>query len=457
MPAEPERSAEIELARSVVARAVAAGATQAEATYTITDRFSTEARGDGIDKLEQSVARGVILRVFVDGAKAALATTDLSDGGLETFVRETVDAARFVAPDEHAGLPVDSLPPVGARRVTSSDDGELEMFADDVRARSPESKIEAVIALEKAIRASDPRIVNSSGSRVADTTVTLALANSLGFAGSYRASQVSIGTSPIAEDGATKRTASYGSAARSYAGLEAVDAIAMKAARRAVGAIGSRKPETMRVPVIFERDAAAGVLADIFAAVNAANVAVGNSFFAQRVGERVGSDAVTIVDDGRLPRGLGTSPFDGEGVPTRRTIVVENGVLRSFLFDTYYARRLSAASTGNAAGGGIGPNNFYLVPGTGSLEDLIAATPRGVLVLDTIGFSTESVTGTYSRGARGFAIEHGALAYPIDEFTIAGNLIEMLGAIDAIAADIVFDQAIVSPSFRVAEMTVAGS
>lgn len=457
MPAEPERAVEIEIARGIVARAIAAGATQAEATYTVTDRFSTEARGTGLDKLEQSVARGVTLRVFVDGAKAALATTDLSDRGLETFVRETVDAARFVAPDENAGLPERSAQTIAGEVATPHGDAALEMFADDVRARAPEAKIEAVIALERAIRASDSRIVNSSGSRIADTTVTLALANSLGFAGSYRASQVSIGTSPIAEDGATKRTASYGSAARSYAQLESIDAIAAKAARRAVGAIGARKPETMRVPVIFERDVAAAVLADIFAAVNAANVAVGNSFFAEKIGERIGSEAVTIVDDGRLPRGLGTSPFDGEGVPTRRTIVVENGVLRSFLFDTYYARRLSAASTGNAAGGGIGPNNFYLVPGVGSLDDLIAATPHGVLVLDTIGFSTESVTGTYSRGARGFAIENGALAYPIDEFTIAGNLIEMLGAIDAIAADLVFDQAIVSPSFRVAEMTVAGT
>ena len=266
-----------------------------------------------------------------------------------------------------------------------------------------------------------------------------------------------LSTSPIAADGENKRIGSYGTAARSYAGTFDVATIAERAVARAVAGIGSRKPATMRAPVIFERDVASMVLGDLFTAISAANVAVGNSFLVDRIGERVGSDLATIVDDGRLPSGLGTSPFDSEGVPTRRTVVFERGTLRTFLYDSYYARRLGAASTANAAGGGIGPNNFYLVPGERSLEALIASTARGVFVTDTIGFSTESVTGTYSRGARGFAIENGELAYPIDEFTIAGNLATMLAAVDAVANDLVFDQSIVSPSFRVAEMTVSGT
>jgi PmbA protein len=195
----------------------------------------------------------------------------------------------------------------------------------------------------------------------------------------------------------------------------------------------------------------------VFAAINAANVAIGNSFLLGRVGERVGSDLVTIVDDGLLPRGLGTSPFDAEGVPTRKTVVFDRGTLRTFLYDTYYGRKLGATTTANSSGNGIGPNNFYLVPGDRTLEELIAATPRGVLVMDTIGFATESVTGTYSRGARGFMIENGEVAYPIDEFTIAGNLSAMLAAVDAVANDLRFDAAIVAPSFRVAEMTISGN
>lgn len=432
-----------------VEEALAAGATQADATSSIVDRFSTEARGATIVKLEQATSRAVTVRAFADGAKATLSTTDLSTDGLRALVRDVVDAARFVARDPLAGLPdrTEAPPP--------SD--PLELYFDDVRARSPEAKIDDARGLEAATRAFDERISNSGGSRASDAVATIALANSHGFRGSYRTSSVVRSTSPIAQDGDNKRNASYGSAARSYADVESVGLVATTAARRAVAMCGARKPETMRVPVIFERDVAAAVLGDIFSSLSAANVTIGNSFLAGRVGERVGSELVTIVDDGLLPRGLGTSPFDAEGVPTRKTVVFERGTLLTFLYDTYYARKLGAATTANSSGSGIGPNNFYLVPGERTLDELIAATPRGVLVLDTIGFATESVTGTYSRGARGFLIENGEVAYPIDEFTIAGNLATMLGAVDAVANDLRFDGSIVSPSFRVAEMTVSGN
>ncbi len=442
--------ADLELARRVVALALEAGATQADATATVTEKFSVEARGTEVEKLEQSVGRGLVLRAFVDGAKATLSTSDLSPDGLRGFVRETVDGARFVAQDPHGGLP-DYV------AYDASGDAELGLYEDDVRTRSAERKIADALEIERAIRSSDARIVNSSGSQVVDSIATVSLANSHGFAGSYRVSSAMLATTPIAADGDAKRTGSYGTAARSYAATFDVETLARRAVARALGGIGARKPATMRVPVIFERDVASMILGDVFTAINAASVAVGNSFLRDRIGERVGSDLATIVDDGRLAGGLGTSPFDSEGVPTRRTVVFEGGTLKTFLYDTYYARRLGAASTGNAAGGGIGPNNFYLLPGKESLEALIARTPRGVLVTDTIGFSTESVTGTYSRGARGFAIEDGELAYPIDEFTIAGNLAEMLAAIDGVADDLVFDQSIVSPAFRVGEMTVSGT
>jgi PmbA protein len=429
--------------------ALEAGATQAEATSSVVERFSTEARDATIVKLEQSTGRSLTVRAFADGAKATLSTTDLSGDGLRALVQEVVDAARFVARDPLAGLPdrVDTPPP----------SEPLELYFDDVRARPPEAKIDDARELEATARAHDPRISNSGGSRVNDAITTIALANSRGFRGAYRTSTVVRSTSPIAQDGDMKRNASYGSAARSYADVESSRHVATVAARRAVAMCGASKPGTMRVPVIFERDVAAAVLGDIFTSISAANVAVGNSFLAGRVGERIGSDLVTIVDDGLLPRGLGSSPFDAEGVPPRKTVVFERGTLRTFLYDTYYGRKLGAATTGNSSGNGIGPNNFYLLPGERTLEELIAATPRGVLILDTIGFATESVTGTYSRGARGFVIENGEIAYPIDEFTIAGNLATMLGAVDAIANDLRFDGAIVSPSFRVAEMTVSGN
>jgi PmbA protein len=438
----------LELADTAVELALAAGAGDAEATCRIVTRFSAQARDREIEKLERSTSRFLALRVFVDGAKATLSTNDFAPEAMREFVREAVAMAAHVAPDPLAGLPDEVLAPSGE---------DLEIFAEDVEARDPEAKIDDALLLERTAREFDARIVNSRGSRAADSSASTALANSRGFRGSYRSTTVSRGSSPIAADGTRKRIASYGTSARGYAGVESVASIARTAAQRAVESIGARKPDSMRCPVIFERDVASALLGDLFNSVSARNVAIGNSFLVGKVGERIGSELVTIRDDGRLPGGLGTSPFDAEGIPSQRTLVFERGVLRSYLFDTYYGRKLGARSTGNSAGDGIGPNNFYLEPGTASLEELIASTAHGVLVLDTIGFATEYVSGTYSRGARGFLIEAGALSTPLDEFTIAGNIATILKGIDAVGNDLRFDAAVVSPSFRVAEMTVSGN
>jgi PmbA protein len=446
---DAKQASALDNAAWAVQTALAEGAQDAEATCVVAERFSAEARDQVLTKLEQSTGRSLTLRVFVNGAKATLSTNDCDGEGLRAFVRETVDAARHVASDPLAGLPDQTHPAECAE--------DLDLFSPDVRERAAEAKIGDARAMESCIRAYDPRILNSSGSSVDDASATIALANSRDFHGEYRSTNVSMGTSPIAQDGKDKRRGSYGTAARSYASLESSQEVARTAARRAIDMCGARKPSTMRVPVIFDRDVAALILVDIFKSLSAANIVTGNSFLIDKIGEKIGSDLVTIVDDGRLPRGLGSSPFDSEGVPTRRTVVFERGVLKTYLYDTYYARKLGAVTTGNASGGGVGPNNFFLEPGRGSRAELIASTPRGVLVLDTIGFASESVTGTYSRGARGFMIENGELAYPIEEFTIAGNFATMLAAVDGVANDLRFDAAVVSPSFRVAEMTISGN
>ena len=442
------RDQALALAAHAVACAVEHGASGAEATLTINDRFGAEARGGELTKLEQSRTRSLTMRTFAGQRRATMASTDLTHDGIRALAKRIVAAAAFVGEDRHAGLPES----VGA----ADDDTALEMVAADVAAREPQAKIDDVLELERAIRRADARIDNSRGSHTADSQATIALVNSLGFRGAYRMTSVSRSTSPVARDGDTLRIGSYGTAARGYTGLESVAAVARQAAKRALDLCGAHRPATLRVPVIFERDVAGAVLGDLFNAVNAANVAVSNSYLADAVGETIGSKLVTIVDDGRLPGGLGTSPFDAEGTPTRMTTVFERGVLKSFLYDTYYARRLGAQSTGNASGGGIGVNNFYLYAGDQSLDEIIAATPRGVLVYDTIGFATEYASGTYSRGARGMWIENGELADPVDQVTIASNFRARLAGIDAVADDLRFDSGIVAPSFRVAEMTISG-
>lgn len=439
----------IALAQDAVRAALEAGATQAEAAISVADRFSCEARGATVTKLEQSTGRSMHVRVFVDGRKSTLSTSDFTPGAMREGVRRAVAQARFVAEDDYARLP-----------DTESADGnahdDLDLFSQDVADRDAAEKIGETLELERSIREADSRIDNSNGSHVGDTASTHVLVNSNGFAGAYRSTRVHRSTSPVAGDGGNKRTGSYGTAARRLADLEEAQMVARKAVDRTVGLFGARKPQTARVPVVFERDVAASVLSDILSALSAANVAVGNSWLAERVGETIGSKLVTIIDDGTMPGLLGSAPFDGEGVPTRRTTVFENGALRSFLYDSYYARKLGARTTGNSTGGGIGPNNFYLEPGKGTLNDLIAATGRGVLVMDTIGFATEYASGTYSRGARGFWIENGEIAYPIEEFTIASTFPAMLAGLDAVAGDLIFDGAVTAPSFRVAEMTLSG-
>ncbi|MBV8067231.1 MAG: TldD/PmbA family protein [Candidatus Eremiobacteraeota bacterium] len=442
-----DESRGIALAGKVLALATTAGARSAEVSVSIAHRFHAEARDTVVARLERSTSRSLFLRVFRDGRKATLSTSDFSDSGLRHAVERAVAQADFVAADQNAGLP----------DVTGSDDFDLRLADSQLAQRESAEKVDEALALEQLIRAADARVANSSGSHYSDVAAVTALANSNGFAAAYEWTRAGRSTGPVALDGDTKRTAHYGTAGRHLADLEPAGSVAATAVRRAVDLFGARKPPTMRVPVIFERDVAASILDDLFAAVSAANVAVGNSWLSGQIGNRVGSDLVSVTDDGRIPKGLGSSPFDGEGVATQRTTIFEKGVLRSFLYDSYYARKLGAATTGNSTGGGVGPSNFYLEPGSSSLAELIAATPLGVLVMDTIGFATEHASGTYSRGARGFFIEGGELAYPIDEFTIAGQYAAMLAGVDAVANDLRFDASVVSPSFRVAEMTVSGN
>lgn len=438
----------ISAARDAVDIAMKRGAACAEAVASLGSRFSVEARDVTVTKLERSIGKALTLRVFVEGGrKASLSTADFSHQALDVAVARAIAQAAVVGADPHAGLPDE----------TSADVPDLALYDPAIAMRDDADGIDDALAMEREMRASDARIDNSNGSHYSSSVSTHALANSNGFSGVYSTTRAGRSTSPVATDGEHKRTAHYGTSARHLSDMESCGQVARMAARRAVEMFGAGKPTTMRVPVIFERDVAAAILHDIFSAANAANVAVGNSWLSGRVGERIGSQKVTIVDDGRLSGKLGSSPFDSEGVATRRTVVVERGILRTFLYDTYYARTLGATSTGNASGGGIGPNNFYLESGTGSLDDLIAATSNGVLVLDTIGFATEHATGTFSRGARGFRIEGGELVGPIEEFTIAASLPEVLSGIDATAGDLRFDGAIVSPSFRVAQMQVSGS
>ncbi|MHB8461168.1 MAG: TldD/PmbA family protein [Vulcanimicrobiaceae bacterium] len=444
------RKADAALERAVdaVQRAQARGADQAEAEVTTARRFSAEARGERITSLERSDTSTLTLRVMCNGRRATLSTTEVDPAQLDAIVERAVRVAEYVDIDPLLGLP----------DAFAQDNGEaLQLFDRAVDERADDDRLSDALEMERALRQADRRIVDGGSSYYGDATIGVALANSVGFARAYTATRASRSASPLALDGQTKRTAHFGTAARYLDALDTCTSVAKMAARRATELFGARKAPTGTMSVIFERDVAAAVLGDLFSACSAANVAIGNSWLADKIGECIGSPLVQITDNGRIPRALGSSPFDAQGVATQETVVLENGIMRSFLSNTYYGRKLGIASTGNASGGGVGPTTFALAIGTSTLDDLIASTKRGILVLDIIGFAHEYASGSYSRGARGLYIENGEIAYPVEEFTIASEMGHMLMGIDAVADDLIYDASIVSPSFRIHEMSIGGA
>jgi PmbA protein len=251
------------------------------------------------------------------------------------------------------------------------------------------------------------------------------------------------------------------SVARSLNRLESPEHVGKIAADRALRRLGARKVKTQQVPVIFDPMVANSILQHIFEGVNGDSVYRGASFLAGKLGEKIASENVTVIDDGTMVGGFGTSPFDGEGVPTRRTVVIENGVLKSYLLNTYTAKKLKLETTGNASRGlagtpGIGPGNYFLQPGPCTREQLIGDVKEGLYVTEFLGMGVNLVTGDYSRGASGLWISGGELTFPVEEITVAGNLKDMFLNISEIASDLEFRGAIASPAIRIEGLTVGG-
>ncbi|MGH9454623.1 MAG: TldD/PmbA family protein, partial [Terriglobia bacterium] len=251
------------------------------------------------------------------------------------------------------------------------------------------------------------------------------------------------------------------SAARQANGLEAPESVGKKAAARTLRKLGGRKVATSRVPVIFDSETARSLVGHIFEAVRGDAIYRNASFLAGKLNEAVAGDNITVMDDGLRPSGFGSRPFDDEGVPPAITPVIEKGVLRNYLLNTYTARKLKLRTTGNASRGvsgppGVGPKNFYLQPGTKSPDEIIRSVKNGFYVTELIGFGVNIVTGDYSRGAAGMWIENGELAYPVEEVTIAGSLPEMLRNVGAVGSDLEFRSPIASPTLLVEGLTVGG-
>jgi PmbA protein len=315
---------------------------------------------------------------------------------------------------------------------------------------------------EAAALAADPRITRSEGAEVQRSVHRVVYASSAGFRGGYAGTSVAHAVVPVAVDNGGMQRDYWFSASRHLAGLEAPEAVGACAAARTLRRLGARKVPTCVVPVVFDPNAAGTLLRHLAGAVSGYAIAKGSSFLVDKVGERIAPAGVTVIDDPCLPRALGSKPFDGEGVRTRRNVVLEDGVLTGYLCDSYSGRKLGLATTGSAsrsvgATPGVGPTNFLLQPGEWAPDDIIGSVQSGLYVTELIGFGVNPVTGDYSRGVVGMWIENGALAYPVEEITIAGNLLEMYAGIEAVGTDLDLRRSISAPTLKIGRMMVAGS
>jgi PmbA protein len=441
------------VARELVERALAAGARAADAVVADSDGLSVGVRLGEVERLRRARERRAGLRVFVGAATAIVSTSDLSPAALGELAETACALARVTAPDAYAGLPdpadVSAAPP------------DLGLYDPAVERVEPPDAIARARAAEDAARAFAPEITNSEGAEFGCGSGRVAYASSHGFTGSYAGSSFSLSVVPVAaRDGRMQRDWWY-TAGRHLAALDAPAQVGAEAARRALRRLGARQIATRECPVVFEAEAAASLLRHLASALAGPALYRRASFLLGRLGERIAAPTVTVVDDPLQPGGLASRPFDGEGVASRRLTVVEAGVLTSYLLDSYAARRLGLRTTGHAARSAgdapsAAPTNFFLAPGPHPPEAIIASVRAGLYVTELIGFGVNLVTGDYSRGAAGLWIEGGELAYPVEEVTIAGNLLDMLREVEMVGTDLRFRSACAAPTLKIARMTVAG-
>ncbi len=440
--------------RDVLAQAERAGAGAADAVMVESSAFAAGVRLGEVEKLTDARERRLGLRVFAGASVAIAATADLSRAGLERFAADTVALARVTAPDPLSGLP--------ERGALAEDRPDLDLYDAAAIAPNPEHALGQARAAEAAALAVDPRLDNSEGAEFSQDASLIGYASSLGFEGCYRRSSFHLGVEPVATEGRTMQRDFWYARARHLARLEDPVAIGRRAAARTLRRLGARRVKTQEAPVIFESTVAVSLLGHLAGAVTGQSLYRGTSFLLGRLGDTIAAPLVTVVDDGRMTRGHGSRPFDAEGLPTRRTVVVDRGVLQSYLLDTYSARRLDLASTGNAARA-VGdapsatPTNLYLEAGSHSPEAIIASVERGLLVTELIGFGVNPVTGDYSRGAAGLWIEHGEIVHAVEEITIAGNLLDMFRDVEMVGNDLEFRGSIAAPTVKIRHMTIAGT
>ncbi len=438
-----DRDMLMQLSDDLLAYGKSRGATQMEITINDGTEFSVDIREGEIERLVEAGKRSLSLRVFVEGKLASASSSDLSSETLKGLVSNAIERAKVATVDEFAGLP--EYEPVVVKP------GGLGIYDPAIIEMSPEEKIAAARETE-ALTLKDKRIKKSHGASFNSAAGEAILVNSNGFRGSYQRTDCSCGVYVQTGEGENLFDEGWYDVSVSRDGLKSPEEIAAIATQRATRLIGGRKIDTQTVPVIFEYPMTASLISFLYSCVSGRNIYLQQSFLAEKIGEKVGNDLITVIDDGLMAGGPGTKPFDDEGVATRKTTVIEKGVMKSYLLDTYAARKLKMHSTGNAGGA----NNLYLAAGAHTPDEIIKSMDKGLLLTGMIGFGTVPTTGDISRGAVGMWIEKGEIAYPVAEITISGNLGNILNDIEMVANDLTFRRSVSGPTIKVKEMTVGG-
>jgi PmbA protein len=456
MAADERYESLIALGERVVEAAQKGGATVAEASVREGSHLTAKIRMREPELVEEAGSRALGLRVMIGQQVAVSYTSDLSDAGVSRLVEDALELAQLSEADPFAGAPDPSLLSKREQHV------DLELFDEEMGSLGAGEAISRATEGEAAALDSDERISNSDGSTFSRAAGGGVLVTSGGFRGGNRGTYASLSVVPVAadEDGKNRRGYHW-SAKRHLAELDSAKEVGLEAARRTLRKLGAKKVDTQEAPVVFDPDAGRSILGLLAGCVNGSAIWRKTSYLLDKENERIASDLVTIVDDPLIPRAPGSRPYDGEGLLSRKNLVVEKGVLKTFLLDSYSARKLDKESTASAsrgASGGVGPStsNFILSPGAISHDELVKSTKKGLYVTEMMGFGFNAVTGDFSRGAAGFWIENGELAFPVSEVTISLNLDELLKRIDAVADDLDLRTSIAAPTFRVSSMTIAG-
>ncbi len=455
-PLDRELTSLLDLGDRVVGMAKSRGATVAECVVRFGAELSARVRLGEPELVEEAGSRSLGLRVMKGKHVASTSTSDLSEAGIERAVADAIELADLSQEDPFAGPADPALlcDPAAAPDLELYDPAGGQLDAAQAIALAKEA--------EDAARAYDARITNSDGGTFGRTAGGVALVLSSGFRAAYRGSYQSLSVVPVADDADGKKRRGYHwTAKRHLAELEPADEVGKEAARRTLRKLGARSVATGEFPVVFDPDAARSILGLMAGCAMGSAMWRKSTYLVGREGTRVASDLVTIVDDPLIPRAPGSRPFDGEGLASRKNIVVESGILRTVLCDSYSARKLSRASTASASrGGGAGvgasTSNYILQPGKDGPDAIVKGTPRGLYVTDMMGFGFNAVTGDFSRGASGFWIENGELTFPVSEVTISLNVDDLWQRIDAVGSDLDLRTSTAAPTFRVSSMVVAG-